>query len=103
MMCSTELTRRFPPRLSRCRLGSPLPSPDEAIISVAVERFDDAKAQQLIDKWNEEGRKTDWTVAGLQERVGLRIFERFEIEWRTDGVGVRISARNRDADSQEAV
>src|SRR5215218_11288699 len=35
MVCSTELTRRLPPRSSRCRSGSPSPSPEETATGAA--------------------------------------------------------------------
>lgn len=67
----------------------------QEIVAIAVESFNETKAQQLIDKWSEEDRKTDLTVESLLERVGLRVFEHFEIQWREATAGIRVPARDR--------
>jgi hypothetical protein len=59
-------------------------------ISIAVELLDDERAQELIDKWQQEDRQADWTVETLKERVTLRIFERFKVDIEDEKVGVRI-------------
>lgn len=73
----------------------PTLSKDQAVVgdvvSVAIEEFDESKAKELIDKWTEEGGSPNWTVETLRERVGLRIFERFEIEVRDKQAGLRVS------------
>jgi len=68
----------------------------DRMISFAVEQFTEEKAEQLIDRWKGEGRESDWTVDKLLERVGLRVFEHFEISWGGQETGLRISARTRE-------
>lgn len=68
----------------------------QEIIAIAVELLDDTKAKEIIEKWKEDGRKTDLTVESLLERVGLRIFEHFEIRSREKTAGFRIPAKDRD-------
>jgi hypothetical protein len=74
----------------------------QEVVSIAIEEFNEAKAQELIDKWTEEGRQTDWTVETLRERVGLRIFERFQIEVSDEEAGLRVPA-GRDKDAEEEI
>jgi hypothetical protein len=62
------------------------------VISIAIEAFDEDRAQGLIDEWTDEGRQIDWTIETLRERVGLRTFERFRIEMVDQEAGLRLPA-----------
>lgn len=73
----------------------------QEVISIAIKQFDEVKAQEIIDRWTEEGRQTDWSVERLLERVGLRIFERFEIEMQDETAGLRLPVgRIKDAEEE---